>query len=52
LRPPAGTALFELTPDDDVLRPGDDLLVLGSTPGARPDALFLYIFDVEGAAVL
>jgi type VI secretion system protein ImpJ len=52
LRPPAGTSLFELTPDDDVLRPGDDLLVLGSTPGARPDALFLYIFDVEGAAVL
>ncbi len=49
LRPPAGTSMFELTRDDEVLRPGDDLLVLGSTQGVRPDALFLYIFDVESA---
>jgi type VI secretion system protein ImpJ len=50
MRPPAGTSLFELTPDEEVLPPGDDLLVLGSTQGTRPDALYLYVFDVDGTS--
>src|SRR6185295_7899860 len=42
LTPPRGMHLFELTPDADVVQPGEDLLVLGSTSGVRPDALYLY----------
>jgi len=47
LVPPRGMHLFELGPDADVIRPGEDLLVLGSTSGVRPDALYLYLFDQD-----
>jgi type VI secretion system protein ImpJ len=38
-----GLYLFELIADGEVMRPEDDLFVLGSTSGVRPDALYLYI---------
>jgi type VI secretion system protein ImpJ len=47
LRPPRGVSLFELVPDIDVLPSGDDLVVLGSSAGVRPEALYLYVYDPE-----
>lgn len=43
-----GMHLFELTVDAEVVPPGEDLLVLGSTPGVNPDALYLYLLDPMG----
>jgi type VI secretion system protein ImpJ len=51
LQPPRGAFLFELTPDEEVFTPGDDLLVLQSTAGVRPEALYLYLVDPQPAAV-
>ena len=31
------------------MRPGDDLLVLGSIAGVRPEALYLYVLEPDGA---
>jgi type VI secretion system protein ImpJ len=45
LRPPKGIYLFELTADADSLQAGEDLLVLGSSAGVHPEALYLYIFE-------
>ena len=47
MTPPRGLHLFELMPDPDVVQQGEDLLVLGSTSGVRPDALYLYLFDQD-----
>jgi type VI secretion system protein ImpJ len=47
LQPPRGTRLFELTPDAEVLPIGEDLIVLGSSPSVRPDALYLYVYEPE-----
>jgi len=47
LRPPRGIHLFELVPDAEVLSPGEDLLVLGSSSGVRPEAIFLYVYEPE-----
>ena len=49
LLPPRGMYLFELTPDAEVLPPVDDLLVLGSSAGVRPEALYLYVYEPEVA---
>ena len=43
-----GMHLFELTVDAEIVQPGEDLLVLGSTPGVSPDALYLYLLDPMG----
>ena len=40
-----GTVLFDVTTDAEAFAPEDDLIVLGSAPGVRPTALFLYVFD-------
>jgi len=45
---PLGLFLFELTADDEDMRPGDDLLVLGSVAGVRPEALYLYVLEPDG----
>jgi len=47
LRPPRGLHLFELVPDAEVLVTGDDLLVLGSSAGVRPEAIYLYVYEPE-----
>jgi type VI secretion system protein ImpJ len=47
LQPPRGTRLFELTPDAEVLPMGEDLLVLGSSPSVKPEALYLYVYEPE-----
>jgi len=46
---PLGLFLFELTADAEDMRPGDDLLVLGSIAGVRPEALYLYVLEPDGA---
>jgi type VI secretion system protein ImpJ len=50
VRPPRGVYLFALTPDADTMQPGEDLLVLGSSSGVRPEALYLYIFEGDSDA--
>jgi type VI secretion system protein ImpJ len=40
-----GTVLFDVTADAEAFTPDDDLIVLGSAPGVRPTALYLYVFD-------
>ena len=50
VRPSRGISLFELTPDPDTLQPGEDLLVLGSSAGVRPEARYLYIFESDSDA--
>jgi type VI secretion system protein ImpJ len=45
VRPPHGIHLFALTADAESIQAGEDLLVLGSSAGVRPEALYLYIFD-------
>jgi len=47
LQPPRGTRLFELTPDAEVLPMGEDLIVLGSSPSVKPEALYLYVYEPE-----
>ena len=47
LRPPRGVHLFELVPDAEILPPGEDLVVLGSSAGVRPEALYLYAYDPD-----
>jgi type VI secretion system protein ImpJ len=47
LRPPRGIHLFELVPDAEVLPAGEDLVVLGSSAGVRPEALYLYVYDPD-----
>ena len=47
LQSPRGTFLFELTPDEEAFKTGDDLLVLQSTAGVRPEALYLYLVDPQ-----
>jgi type VI secretion system protein ImpJ len=47
---PRGLYLFELTVDVEAMRPGDDLLVLGSKAGVRPEALYLYVLEGDAGA--
>jgi type VI secretion system protein ImpJ len=47
LRPPRGIHLFEIVPDAEVLSAGEDLLVLGSSSGVRPEAIYLYVYEPE-----
>jgi type VI secretion system protein ImpJ len=47
LLPPRGLYLFALTADPEHLERGDDLMVIGSTPGVRPDAVFLYVLKTD-----
>jgi type VI secretion system protein ImpJ len=51
LLPPRGMYFFELTADAEVLRAGEDLLVLGSSSGVRPEALYLYRVEPKGHPV-
>jgi type VI secretion system protein ImpJ len=46
---PLGLFLFELTADAEDMRPGDDLLVLGSIAGVRPEALYLSVLEPDAA---
>jgi len=50
LRPPRGLHLFELVPDAEVLTAGDDLLVLGTSAGVRPEAIYLYVYEPDVTA--
>jgi type VI secretion system protein ImpJ len=45
LEQPHGSFLFELTPDEEIFQAGDDLLVLRSTAGVQPEALYLYLVE-------
>jgi type VI secretion system protein ImpJ len=47
LRPPRGLHLFELVPDAEILGAGEDLLVLGSSSGVRPEAIYLYVYEPD-----
>jgi type VI secretion system protein ImpJ len=51
LLPPRGMHFFELTADPEVLKAGEAMLVLGSSAGVRPDALYLYRVEPKGQAV-
>jgi type VI secretion system protein ImpJ len=43
LAPPHGVTLFSLSPDEEFVVPGDELVLLNPTGGRRPDEIVLYV---------